>query len=57
MLPVEIETLIGNYAFPVVITVYLLWERRVVIDSLRTSIEANTKSTDKLIDILTEKKE
>lgn len=48
----EIETLIGNYAFPVAVTAYLLWERSRVINNLRSAIENNTLVTQELVNQL-----
>ena len=45
----EIIDLLGNYVFPVVVTVWLLWERKSIIGELTKAVDANTRATDELI--------
>jgi len=44
--------LLGNYIFPVAITIFLLYERRTTIKELTKAIEANTNSTNALIELI-----
>lgn len=44
--------LIGNYAFPIALTAFLLYERRTTMKELISAIEANTRSTNALIELI-----
>jgi len=44
--------LLGNYVFPIALTVFLLYERRTTIKELTTAIESNTASTNALIELI-----
>lgn len=45
----EIGDLIGNYAFPVAVTVWLLYERSKTLGGLTQAVEANTRALDELV--------
>lgn len=52
----DLETLLGSYAFPIAVTVYLLWERVGVIRDLRAAIENNTTATQELVITMRERR-
>ena len=49
-----LETLIGQYAFPIVVCIWLLYERKGVMKELQTAVEANTAATIELVTLIRE---
>jgi len=49
---VEVTELIGQYAFPIAVCAFLLYERATTSAALTRAVEANTLATQALCDLI-----